>query len=50
MHKIVTLPGGETRRKSEHDEIMAIASEQKTSYLELKQKIDREIEEHLSSK
>lgn len=47
--KIVTLPNGETRWKSEHDDIMTIASKQKMSYLELKQKIDREIAERLGA-
>ena len=47
--KIVTLPDGETRWKSEHDDIVTIASKQKMSYLELKQKIDREIAERWGS-
>ena len=41
--KIVTLPGGGTKWKSEHDDIVSLAAGHAMNYLELKQKIDEEI-------
>lgn len=45
--KIVTLPGGETKWKSEHDDIVSLAAEHAMNYLELKRRVDEEIAQHL---
>ena len=45
--KVVSLPAGGRRWKSEHDDIAAIAARTGGDYLATKAKVDREIAEHL---
>ena len=47
--KVVTLPSGKTRWKSEHDDIAAIVESSGGDYLTTKAAVDREIERELGS-
>ena len=47
--KLVTLPNGETRWKSEHDDVAAVAAKSGGSYLAAKAAVDREIERELGT-
>ena len=46
--KVVTLPSGATRWKSEHDDVAAIAARIGIDYLTAKASVDREIDRVLS--
>ena len=46
--KVVTLPSGATRWKSEHDDVAAIAARTGIDYLTAKASVDREIDQVLS--
>lgn len=47
--KLVTLPNGETRWKSEHDDVATLAARSGDSYLAAKAAVDREIERELGT-
>ena len=47
--KLATLPNGETRWKSEHDDVAAVAAKSGGSYLAAKAAVDREIERELGT-
>lgn len=48
--KVVTLPNGSQRWKSEHDDIAAIAARDGVDYLTVKATVDQEVERALSEK
>ena len=45
--KVVTLPSGATRWKSEHDDVAALAARNDLDYLSAKSAVDREIDKAL---